>query len=116
MPILATFIGSITTFLVGLFSRFLGFKAALQIASFLTWVGVLTAFVATVSVCLNSLYSMVQMGGGGGGGGALLSKFLMGVGMFIPANAGAVLSCMGSVWIGCQVYKIRKTGIHNYSK
>lgn len=118
MPLLATFIGSISSFLVGLFSRFLGFKAALQIASFLTWLGVLTAFIATVTVCLNSLYSMVQSGSGGGGsgGGNLLSYFFMGVGMFIPANAGAVLSCLGSVWIGCQVYKIRKTGIHNYSK
>lgn len=114
MPLLATFIGSIATFLVGIFSKFLGFKAALQLASFLSWLAVLTAFIAAVSVCLNSLYNMVSSGVSGGPG--WLSNFAVGLGMFIPANAGAVLSCMASVWIGAQVYKIRKTGIHNYSK
>ncbi|QNN56252.1 hypothetical protein H9K76_00100 [Diaphorobacter ruginosibacter] len=116
MPILATFIGSIATFLTGFFSRWLGFKAALSLASFLVWITILTTFVTTVSVCLNTLLGMVQGGGGGGGNGALWSYFLMGVGMFIPGNAGAILTCMASVWIGCQVYKIRKTGIHNYSR
>lgn len=114
MPILATFIGSIATFLVGFFSRFMGFKAALQLASFLSWLAVLTAFIAAVSVCLNSLHGMVSAGVSGGPG--WVAKFAMGLGMFIPANAGAVLSCMASVWIGAQVYKIRKTGIQNYSK
>jgi len=117
MPLLATFIGSIATWLVGFFTRFLGFRAALALASFLTWLAVLGTFITAVSVCLNSLYGMVQSGGGGGGGGGnLWSFFMQGVGLFVPANAGAVLSCMASVWIGCQVYKIRKTGIHNYSR
>lgn len=114
MPLLATFIGSIATFLVGIFSRFLGFKAAIQLASFLSWLAVLTAFIAAVSVCLNSLYGMVSAGVTGGP--SWLSHFAVGLGMFVPANAGAVLSCMASVWIGAQVYKIRKVGIQNFSK
>ena len=114
MPLLATFIGSIATFLLGVFSRFLGFKVALQLASFLSWLAVLTAFVVAVSACLNSLYGFVAAGVAGGPG--WLARFAMGLGMFIPANAGAVVSCMGSVWIGAQVYNIRKVGIHNYSK
>lgn len=114
MPLLAKFIGVIATFFVTIFSRFLGFKAALQLASFLAWLAVLAAFIGAVSACLNGLYSVVASGVSGGP--EWMSRFAMGLGMFIPANAGGVLSCMGSVWIGAQVYKIRKTGIHNYSK
>lgn len=122
MPLLATFIGSISSALVGLFSRFLGFKAALRFASYTTWLLVLGAFLASVYVCLSSLYGYVSAfttGGGATGGGltgSMLSMFFMGVGMFIPANAGAVLSCVGSVWIATSVYKIQKDGIENYSK
>lgn len=113
MPLLAKFIGAIASFFLGIFGRFLGYKAALKLASFLSWLAVLGTFITTVSVCLSSLHGMVSAGVSGGA--AWLSYFVMGLGMFIPANAGAVLSCMASVWIGAQVYKIRKTGIHNYS-
>ena len=114
MPLLATFIGSIASALAGFFARFLSFKVAIQLASFLTWLGVITAFAATVHVCLSSLYSMAAASGVGGPG--WVQKLWMGLGMVIPSNAGAVLSCLGSVWIATEVYKIRKAGIHNYSK
>lgn len=114
MPLLARLIAGIATFLVEIFVKFMGYKAALSLASFLAWLAVLTAFVATVSVCLNSLYGTVQ--GGIQAAAPWVQKAAMGLGMFIPANAGGVLSCMASVWIGCAVYKIRKTGIHNYSR
>ena len=114
MPLLAKFIGVIATFFVSIFSSFLGVKAALHLASFVAWVAILTAFVASVSGCLNLLYGAVAAGVAGGP--EWLSRFMMGVGMFIPANAGGILSCMASVWIGAQVYKIRKTGLHHYSR
>lgn len=114
MPILARYIGSAALFFGEIFAEYLGQKAAIALGSFLAWLSVLATFVATVSVCLNSLYSTVQAGVSAAGPWA--AKAAMGVGMFIPSNAGAVLSCMASVWIGCAVYKIRKTGIHNYSK
>ncbi len=113
MPLLAKFIGAIATFFLGIFTKFLGYKAALKLASFLSWVAVLTAFIVAVSACLNSLHSMVSSGVSAGGD--WVSAFAMGVGMFVPSNAGAVLSCMASVWIGCGVYKIRKNGIQHYS-
>lgn len=122
MPLLATFIGSLSSALVGLFSRFLSFKVALRFASYTTWITVLAAFLTSVYVCLSSLYGLVGAlvaGGGGGGGGlsgSMVSMFFMGVGVFIPANAGAVMSCVGSVWIATSVYKIQKHGIANYSK
>lgn len=114
MPILARYIGSVAIFFSEIFAKYLGQKAAISLASFLAWLSVLTTFVATVSVCLNSLYGSVQAGIHAGA--PWVQKAAMGLGMFIPSNAGAVLSCMASVWIGCAVYKIRKTGIHNYSK
>ena len=103
MPLLARFIGTIATFFVEIFAKFLGYKAALALAS-----------ITAVSVCLTALYGTIQAGVATAGPWA--AKAAMGLGMFIPSNAGAVLSCMASVWIGCAVYKIRKTGIHNYSK
>lgn len=118
MPLLATFIGSLSSALVGLFSRFLSFKVALRFASYTTWLTVLAAFLVSVYVFLSSLYGFVGafVSGGGGGSGSMLSMFFMGVGIFIPANAGAVMSCIGSVWIATSVYKIQKHGIENYSK
>lgn len=113
MPLLASFIGSLAAALAGFFARFLSFKVAIQLAAFLTWLTVITAFAFSVHVCLSSLYGMASAGGGGAG---WVQKLWMGIGMVIPANAGAVLSCLGSVWIATEVYKIRKAGIHNYSK
>lgn len=120
MPLLATFIGAMASSLASLFARFMGFSAALKLASFITWLAVITAFAAAVHGCLAALYGMVSGGSGGGvgggGSGAWVQMFWMGLGMFIPANASAVLSCIGSVWIACQMYKINRDGLHNYSK
>lgn len=118
MPVLATFIGSMASALVELLSKFMGYRLALKFASYTTWLAVLAAFLISVYVCLSSLFSMVSGGGGGGGGSGgtdWVSYFWMGLGMFIPPNAGAVVSCVGSVWISTSIYRIQKHGIQNYS-
>jgi len=117
MPLLATLIGSIASALVELFSKFMGFKLALKFASYTTWLAVLAAFLISVYVCLSSLFGMASgLGSGGGSGGvSWVRLFWMGLGMFIPPNAGAVMSCIGSVWISTSLYKIQKDGIQNYS-
>lgn len=117
MPLLAQFIGSIAAALANLFSRFMSFSLAIKYASYVAWLAVLSAFLASVYVCMSSLYGMLSglLSGGGGGTGWLRWLFI-GFGMFIPANAGAVLSCVGSIWIATSVYKIQRDGIHNYSK
>lgn len=115
MPVLATFIGSMASALVELFSKFMGYKLALKFASYTTWLAVLAAFLISVYVCLSSLFGMVSSGGGGGGSGDWVRLFWMGLGMFIPPNAGAVMSCIGSVWISTSIYRIQKHGIQNYS-
>lgn len=118
MPLLAAFIGSLSSALVGLFSRFMGFKLALKFAAYSTWLVVFAAFLASVYICISSLYGMISpmlSGGAGGSSVSWVKYFFMGVGMFIPANAGAVLSCVASVWIATSIYKIQRDGIQNYS-
>jgi len=114
MPLFATLIGSLASAFVSLFSTFMGYKYALKLAAYTVWITVFTAFLTAVYVCMSSLYGMVSglSTGGGGGGTGWVSYFFMGVGMFIPANAGAVIACVGSVWIATGIYKFQKDAIH----
>jgi len=117
MPIFATFIGGISSALVALFSQFTSFKVALKLAAYTTWMAVLLAYVISVRICLDSLFSLVGAlisGAGSTGGIAWVSMFFMGVGMFIPSNAGAVMACIGSVWIATGIYRVQRDGIHTY--
>lgn len=118
MPLLAKLIAAIATGAIAVFSRFMSFSLALKFASYTAWIAVLTAYLASVYVCITSLRTMVVsfLGSTGGINGGIGSAFAMGVGMLIPSNAAGVLSCVASVWIATQVYKIQKDGIHNYSK
>jgi len=117
MPLLASFIGGMTSALVGFFARFVSFNVALKLAAYTTWLSLFAAFAAAVLGCISSLFTMAtSFYGQGAVNGNWVSFFFMGAGMFIPANAGAVMSCVGSVWIATSVWKIQKTGIENFSK
>lgn len=117
MPLLAAFIGNLAVGLVAVFSRFMSYSLALKLAAYTAWIVVLGAFVTSVFVCVNSLVGMLgAFFGGGTLNGGIVSAFMLGLSIFIPANAAAVIGCLGSVWIACQVYKIQKEGMHNYSK
>lgn len=117
MPVLAGFLGSVIGSLAAFFGKYLTEKIALGLAAFLAWLAVLGVFVASVLLCLNSLYSVAGTGGPGGTGGVgWVRYFWMGLGMFIPSNAGAVMTCLGSVWVGTEVYKVRRTGIEVFGK
>ena len=117
MPLFATLIGSISGALVGLFGRIMGFQAALKLAAYTTWLAVFTAFLGSVYFCMSSLYSMISAlisGGGATNGISWLRYFFMAIGMFIPANAGAVVACLGSVWIACGIYKFQRDAIQHF--
>lgn len=118
MPLLAAFIGSISTALVSFFARFLSMQVALRLASYGAWLVVFGTFLASVYICMSALYAAIRafLDGANPGDGAWWRFLLMGIGMFIPQNAGAVVSCVSSVWIATSIYKIQKDGIHNYSK
>lgn len=114
MPILAAFLGSAITSLGAFFAKFMVERVAILLAAFIAWLAVLAAFVTSLLVCLHSLLSTVQ--NVTASGGDWVRFFFMGLGMFIPSNAGAVMACLGSVWIGTEIYKIRKTGIQVFGK
>ena len=123
MPLLAAFIGNLAVGLVAIFSKFMALDLALKFASYLAWMTVFAIFVGSVTACVFALSNTIQAGFAwaqgwslGSATSAIVSGFGTGLGMFIPANATAVITCVSSVWIACQIYKIQKTGIHNYSK
>lgn len=114
MPLLAVLVGSLSGALANFFAQFLGFKVALKLAAYTTWVAIFAAFLASVYICMSSLLGMASAlfsGAGGGGGSSWVRMFFMGLGMFIPSNAGAVMACVGSVWIGTGIYKFQKNAV-----
>ena len=121
MPILAVLITSLASALASFFVKFVSVGLAVKLAAYTAWMAVFTAFLISVYVCVSSLLTMTQsMGGGGGGGGGggadWVSYFWMGLGMFVPANAGAVLSCVASIWIATYIYKTQQRAIFNFAK
>lgn len=112
MPLLGQLIQGLVFWLGGFLAKFMTEKVAVGVASFLAYMAMVTAFTASVHVCLASLQGLVQSSSGGGG--SLVRFFFMGVGMFIPSNAGAILSCIGSVWVGTTVFVMRKNGFLHF--
>lgn len=115
MPLFATMVSGLFNGLLAFFSSFLSYQLAIAAARRTMIVGLMVAFFAAVTTCVNLLLTAVSNffsgGGGGGGGGSLLEWFVMAVGMFIPSNAGAVLSCLASVWVACVAYRLKMDGL-----
>ncbi|CAN7598012.1 hypothetical protein [Variovorax paradoxus] len=117
MPLLAAFIGSLASGLATLLATQMAYTTALKIAAYATWITVATVFFASVFVCCASLYSMmVGAVGTGGGPSNWIRMFWVGLGMFIPGNASAVIACVASVWIGTGIWRIQRVGIESFSK
>ena len=112
MPIFAGVFITALQGLISFFATFMSYQLAIQWGRRVFIIAVMAAFFVAVKVCVGSLLGMVASGpGGGGGGDGLLGWFMMGVGMFIPSNAGPVLACLGSVWVACVVYRLKVDGL-----
>lgn len=109
MPIFAGLFVSAMNGLITFFGYFMSTQLAIQWGRRVFIIAVMAAFFVAVKVCVGSLLGAVSSGGGGGGD--LLGWFAMGVGMFIPSNAGPVLACLGSVWVACVVYRLKVDGL-----
>lgn len=117
MPIFAALLLSLCNALATVFARFVGIEAAVKLAAYVAWLALLTALLASLYVCLSSLYGMAGAlfsGSGGSGLSAWVTMFFMGLGMFIPANAGAVMSCVASVWLGTNIYRVQSFAIKSF--
>lgn len=116
MPLFASLVLGMGNAFVTLFSKFLGIHAALRLASYLTFIAVTAAFVASVYVCVGGILTYLSSFTlGTGSSGNWVGYFMMGLGMFIPANAGGVLTCIGSVWLGCNIYRLQAIGTIKFS-
>lgn len=109
MPIFAQLIGTIAMGFANLFVRWFSFGLSMRLAVYSTWMITTTTFLAAVYICINALHD--QLGTyavGGGPAEAWVRFFFVGLGVLIPANAGAVLACVSSVWVGTGLYRIKK--------
>lgn len=115
MPLFATFLLSICNGLATLFARFMGIEAAVKLAAYVAWIALVAALLTSVYVCLSSLYGMaLGLFGGGGAGTGWVSMFFMGLGIFIPSNAGAVMACVASVWLATNIYRVQSFAIKSF--
>jgi hypothetical protein len=79
------------------------------------WIALVAALLTTVFICLDSLYGMASaIFSGAGSGSGWWTAFFMGVGMFIPSNAGAVLACVASVWLATNIYRVQSFAIKTF--
>ncbi|MVT37078.1 hypothetical protein GO497_06195 [Acidovorax citrulli] len=114
----ATLVANIGAALASLFGRFLGMSMALKLASYTTYLGIIAAFTASVYVCVGGLLTYIASFAGGSGSTTAVGwmyYFGMGLGMFIPGNAGGVMSCVGSVWLACNVYRLQQVGVLKFT-
>lgn len=115
MPLLATLMASLAGGIASLLSIMMGYKLALKLAAYTTWIAVTTAFLAATFVCVSSLWNMAAGYFSGGGGMATVSGAIaIGLGIIVPSNAAVVLSCCSSVWIAASVYKLQKQGLIHF--
>ena len=114
MPLFATLFGSFASALASLFSLFFGYRTALKLAAYTAWIAVFSALLVSVFVCVSSLMSGVISAAGSLGIG-WPSRFLMGLGVFIPSNAVSVMACVASVWISTSIYRVQKDGIFGFA-
>lgn len=100
MPLLAALLNASYLWIVGFASNVMWYVHTIAWArrAFIVSVGV--AFFAAIAACMSALLSMVS-------GAGLPSRFVMGLGMFIPSNAVAVMACLGSVYLACIVYRLK---------
>lgn len=117
MPLFAVLFGSVMNAIVSFLVRFMSIQAAVKFSAYTTLLGIFIAFLATVYICLNSLYTMASsaVGSGTGGGASWVGMFWMGLGIFIPANAGAVMTCIASVWIACGIYQFQRDSVRIFA-
>ena len=104
MPLFASFVGACITALMTFYGTIMTAQQAIAWARRTFVIALMAAFLAAVKVSLSALLVMVSTAG-------LPSRFVMGLGMFIPSNAIAVLSAMGVVWVACLLVRLKVEGL-----
>lgn len=106
MPLFASLVAACINGLTTFYAVVLTYQQAIAWARRTFIIALMAAFCVAVKVCMTALLGMIATTAG-----ALPSRFLMGLGMFIPGNAAAVLACMGSVWLACVIMRLKLEGL-----
>lgn len=104
MPLFATLVAAAINGLTSFYALVLTYEAAITWARRTFILAIVTAFFLAVSACVQLLLSAVA-------NAALPTRFVMGLGMFIPSNAVAVMSCLASVWLACVMVRLKIDGL-----
>lgn len=104
MPLFATLVASAINGLTSFFALFFTYSQAIAWARRTFILAIVTAFFFAVKACIQFLLSAVA-------GAALPGRFLMGLGVFIPSNAVAVMTCVASVWLACVMVRLKIDGL-----
>ena len=102
MPIFAALFKAAFLWIAGFLSNVMWYIHMVSWArrAFIVTLGV--TFFAAVGTCASAL-----LGGVSSALAGAPARFAQGVGMFIPSNAVAVLSCVATVWLACVVYRLK---------
>lgn len=112
MPLFAKLFGGFAAGLTALLSTIMGYQLALKLAAYTAWMVTLTAWITTMLICVRAMWNLVAAFFSGGGSWSTVSGAIaFGLGVIVPSNAGTVLACCSSVWLGTCIYKIQKHGI-----
>lgn len=103
MPLFAALFNSFAGWLSTAASSVMFYVFTVTWARRLAIVALGAAFFVAVTACVSSLLGMVAELPSG----PLSTGFVMGLGMFIPSNAVAIIACLSSVYIACLVYRLK---------
>lgn len=104
MPVFATLVAGAINGLTSFYALFLTYQQAIAWARRTFILAIVAAFFIAVSQCVQFLLGAVS-------GLGLPSRFVMGVSIFIPSNAVAVMSCLASVWLACVMVRLKIDGL-----
>jgi hypothetical protein len=104
MPILAALISSVVAWFWSAISTIGWYIHLVTWARRALFVALGVALFTAIGTCVSSILGMLSASG-------LSARFLMGLGMFIPSNAGAVMACLGSIYLACIVYRLKLTAL-----
>lgn len=104
MPIFAALFGACMSTLMTFYGSVMLAQQAIVWARRTFIIALMAAFLLACKFFVSTLLTMVSSAN-------LPGRFVMGLGMFIPSNAVAVLALMGSVWIACLMLRLKIDGL-----
>lgn len=104
MPVFAALVAACINGLTSFYGLMLAAQQAITWARRTFIIALLLAFCLAVKTCVQLLLSAISFSG-------LPVRVLQGVGMFVPSNAVAVMSCLAGVWLACVIVRLKLDGL-----